>query len=103
MSLDIWFKEDIANILRAANEANLSALAVAGGADPAEDAPHTHSAELRRAYREGFVAALVTLSLAFGLSTPAGTGDIFTTEAHRPHRLGEPSLRSLRLCGANRR
>lgn len=66
MGLDIWFRDDIANILRAANEANLSAItageeaSIAGGTGGA-------ASELRSAYRRGFVSALVTLSQALGL------------------------------------
>lgn len=66
MGLDIWFRDDIANILRAANEANLSAIMageeasrVGEGGDPAKD--------LRWAYRRGFVAALAALAQALGL------------------------------------
>ena len=66
MGLDIWFKEDIANILRAADEANLSALAAGGGAFLAGAAGEP-AIELRCAYRRGFVAALATLALALGL------------------------------------
>ncbi len=67
MGLDIWFKEDIANILRAADEANLSALAASEGASMA-GAMGQSGREVRCAYRRGFVAALATLALALGLA-----------------------------------
>ena len=66
MGLDTWFRDDIANILRAGNEANLSAImageeaSIAGGTGGA-------ATELRSGFRRGFVAALVTLSRALGL------------------------------------
>ena len=93
MGLDIWFKDDIANILRPANEANLSALAasedvaaIGGTAEPA--------VELRGAYRQGFVAALVTLALALGLPAPGAEME-FTTEASKAR--GDRSDRTLAL------
>jgi hypothetical protein len=55
MGLDIWFKEDIANALRAAEEC------AAGVAELGEPTPEL------RAYRAGFRAALATLAVAFGL------------------------------------
>jgi len=69
MGLDIWFKEDIANILRAADEANLSAMVAANGGDPA--ALTGEAARMRQAYRSGFSAALATVALALGLPMPA--------------------------------
>jgi len=81
MGLDIWFKDDIANILRAANEANLSALAACAHGDEAViRGASERGAELRRAYRQGFVAALTTLWLAFGLTAPGEATDMLTTE-----------------------
>jgi hypothetical protein len=59
MSLDIWFREDIKNIILAAEQANVQALeAGLGSTDP----------ELQRSYHQGFRAALSTLALAFGLA-----------------------------------
>jgi hypothetical protein len=66
MGLDIWFKDDIVNILRAANEANLSAL-VAGNYASGMGMAGEAGTELRLAYRRGFVAALATLAQALGL------------------------------------
>jgi hypothetical protein len=59
MSLDIWFTEDIKNIILAAEQANIQALETGlGVAEP----------NLQRAYHQGFRAALSTLALAFGLA-----------------------------------
>lgn len=63
MGLDIWFKDDIANILLAANEASLSAMQA--------QATSLETVELR-AYRRGFVAALATIAQALGLPTQEG-------------------------------
>ena len=79
MGLDIWFKDDIANILRVANKANLPALA---------------AVELRGAYGQGFVAALVTLALALGSPAPGAERE-FTTEASKAW--GDRSDRTLAL------
>jgi hypothetical protein len=75
MGMDIWFKEDIANILRAADEANLSALA-AGEDVCMAGVVGGPTLELRGAYRRGFVAALVTLALALGLPPPIMDGNV---------------------------
>jgi hypothetical protein len=105
MGLDIWFKEDIANILRAANEANLSALAVSEGDDRCVPGPDDRPAELRRAYRQGFAAALSTLWLAFGLPAASSAAEAFIAEnaeqseifrrlLSRPGVLREPKTRN---------
>jgi len=54
MGLDIWFKEDIRNILLGVELAN------------AQLAIHCSDAEVR-AYREGFKAALVATAASFGI------------------------------------
>jgi hypothetical protein len=58
MSVDVWFTQDIGQIILAAVHANEDALA-AGliGSDP----------QRRRAYHQGFRAALSTMALALGL------------------------------------
>jgi hypothetical protein len=66
MGLDVWFKDDIANILQAANEANLSAILASGRAS-AEESSGAADVELLRAYRRGFVAAVAALAQALGL------------------------------------
>lgn len=59
MSVDVWFTQDIRQIILAAVRANEEALA-AGLVD--RDPPH------ERAYHQGFRAALSTMALALGLS-----------------------------------
>ena len=54
MGLDIWFKEDIRNILLGVELAN------------AQLAIHCSDAEVR-AYREGFKAALAATAVSFGI------------------------------------
>ncbi|MGB9299151.1 MAG: hypothetical protein WCD51_01015 [Anaerolineae bacterium] len=58
MSVDVWFTQDIRQVILAAVRANEEALA-AGLVD--RDPPH------ERAYHQGFKAALSTLALALGL------------------------------------
>ena len=67
MGLDIWFREDIANALKAAEAA--SATTVAAMEHALVGAGQTTAPDPRylRAYREGWRAALVTVALAFGL------------------------------------
>lgn len=60
MSVDVWFTQDIRQIILAAVRANEEALA-AGLVD--RDPPH------ERAYHQGFRAALSTMALALGLPT----------------------------------
>jgi hypothetical protein len=67
MSLDIWFREDIKNIILAAEQANAQALeAGLGSTDP--DLQRACPECKRRTYHQGFRAALSTLALAFGLA-----------------------------------
>ncbi len=54
MGLDVWFKEDIRNILLGVELAN------------AHLATHYSDAEVR-AYREGFKAALAAAAVSFGI------------------------------------
>ncbi len=59
MGLDVWFREDIAAALLAAEQASAMTVAAIGCevADPVTV----------RAYRQGFRAALATIAVAFGL------------------------------------
>lgn len=100
MGLDIWFKDDIRNVLVAVNAANASASAMSGGftlrvhpngftdlderargpeqlsSFKSNEPASLSSPEELRAYREGFKAALVSTALAFGISfTPLPEGD----------------------------
>jgi hypothetical protein len=98
MGLDIWFKDDIANILRAVDEANLSALAaVSGDAQAFGGGPPA----LRQAYREGFAAALAAVALALGLALPTQGGGAGTRSARRVRELTRSG--TIRLVEAPRR
>jgi hypothetical protein len=57
MGLDIWFKDDIKNILLGVELAN------------ARLATHYSNAEVR-AYRQGFQAALAAAAVSFGICPP---------------------------------
>ena len=61
MGLDIWFREDITNALRAADVASSTTIAAVEDSDVQGDVRYL------RAYREGWRAALATIALAFGL------------------------------------
>lgn len=94
MGLGIWFKDDIANILRAVDEVNLSAML--DGARGAAGAGYAEAdLELRRAYRRGFVAALATLAQAVGL--PAADIRSELAAAMTEARLGRRNWRALPL------
>ncbi len=57
MALDVWFRSDIENALRAAEQASGAAIRAAGR----EGEPYAHG------FQTGFRAALATIALAFGL------------------------------------
>ena len=58
MGLDLWFREDIENALRAAEAASAATVAVLG---------ETGNPEVVRAYRQGYRAALAVVAQAFGI------------------------------------
>lgn len=64
MSLDIWTREDIRNILLAANAATTEVVDQA-----LEATPGASSSETIVAYRDGYQSALATLATAFGIAT----------------------------------
>ena len=63
MALDIWFKEDIANAVKAAHEAGASSLAMF------EET--TENTELVHAYGQGYRSALIAIATAFGIDLEA--------------------------------
>ena len=88
MSLDIWFREDIKNIMLAAEQANLQALQSGlWSTDP--ELQRACPECKRRIYHQGFRAALSTLALAFGLAPlplqDADDPEPPTLEARRPY------------------
>lgn len=89
MGLEVYFRRDIANVLRAtacASEGS-SALALEWMDDPDKVASTLEAEELLQAYRQGVRHALLSVGLAFGLE-PVGAGA--QTESGAP-----PSLASL--------
>lgn len=74
MSLDIFFKEDIANALRSANHGSGNAALVVQDAIKTAlennlDVPDIIANNLR-IYRQGYKDALDTIALAFGIHVP---------------------------------
>ncbi|RLC70413.1 MAG: hypothetical protein DRI52_07105 [Chloroflexi bacterium] len=82
MGLDIWFREDITNALKAAEQASATTVAAMeyalNGSSPSTtlrrctepaEGPVVSDPRYLRAYREGWRAALVTIALAFGLKS----------------------------------
>ena len=67
MGLDVFFRRDCANYLRAAAMAAEGALAVA-----LEGLTDIERAAALTAYRRGYMAALVTVGLSFGLEPATG-------------------------------
>ena len=63
MGLDVWFRDDVARILASTQET----LAQAHGAVPPLDP------ERAGAYQQGFVDALKSVAVAFGLDVPRRT------------------------------
>jgi hypothetical protein len=63
MSLDIWSRDDIRNVILAANAASADVAVRALSGD--EVAPDTH--EHLANYRAGYEAALMTMATAFGI------------------------------------
>lgn len=75
MGVEIWFKDDIRNILLSVN---------ASSADAAQWAEATHIV----AYRRGYQAALCAVALACGI--PPGQVTIRLTQANPDQRLRSP-------------
>ncbi len=67
MSLDIWSRDDIRNVILAANAASADA---AMRVIKDETSPAVQGA--LHAYREGYEAALMTLATAFGIPLSSG-------------------------------
>ena len=64
MGLDLWFREDVARMLSAAQETVDSSLSAVTAACPQEAA----------AYQRGFVDALRAVGLGFGIAMPTSLG-----------------------------
>ena len=66
MGLDIWFREDITNALKAAEQASSTTAAAIESvvSDPS----------YLRAYRQGYKAALITIAMSFGIAGSEAEG-----------------------------
>jgi len=68
----LWNDDDLAQVLAAADQANLEGLLALSGCETLPPTPLDASKnEVCSAYRSGFTAALATIALAFGLGAPA--------------------------------
>ena len=61
MALDLWFREDVARILASAHETMRASTASWSHCSP----------KLATAYQQGFLDALRSVGIAFGIATPA--------------------------------
>jgi hypothetical protein len=100
MGLNIWLKDDVANVLRAANEANLSAMWASDCGFVVEGSGEA-ARKLHRASRRGFVAVVATLTQPLGL--PVTESDREPSGAAPETRLGRrdrhPALPTLGVGG----
>lgn len=70
MGLDLWFQEDVARILASTQETMISSMAAVAPVSPEE----------ADAYQQGFVDALRSVAVAFGVAAPS------VSRQHRPVR-----------------
>ncbi len=90
MGLGIWFTEDIRNALLAANEASAATAQVAFLAEGIAGEDYLVALQ---AYQEGYMAALSTIALAFGLSPQiieASSPHINVYDEHETLLVGSP-------------
>jgi hypothetical protein len=88
MGLDVWFREDVARVLRAAWVAGRAACAGLSQADGVAGGQAGVLSREMAAYWRGYEAALATMGAAFGL---AGIGEVVEVEELRVgfgHRAG---------------
>lgn len=83
MGLDLWFREDVSRILASAYEAMQAST----------EAVDPQYPEVATIYRQGFVDALRTMAVAFGVSAPSSAE--MEPEVRRP----APSNRPVRRLG----
>ncbi|MDY7039657.1 MAG: hypothetical protein SVX38_02205 [Chloroflexota bacterium] len=70
MGLDIWFREDVARAILAAEQASATTAAAMERALSGVEGAVAGDPQYLQAYREGYKAALVTVATAFGLKSP---------------------------------
>jgi hypothetical protein len=81
MGLDIWFVEDVARALLAADQASSTTVAAMEHALGGADGSTVADPRYLQAYREGYKAALVTVATAFGLK-PLGNNPAIGSECN---------------------
>lgn len=79
MALDVYFPQDICRALLAAEQASNATWLATGGKED----------DFAQGYREGYLAALTTIALAFGLLRPDGGHE----SEWQPACLAETALR----------
>ena len=93
MGLDVWFREDVARALRAAQVAGQEAQTsmesersvLPTGASPPGGEGHAMLSREMAAYWRGYEAALATIGAAFGLTLP---GHLLLTDDFDRHQAG---------------
>jgi hypothetical protein len=75
MALDVYFREDILNVLRAAYVAGEGPTSLAAQLTHDPDLGGVPADKLLQAYRCGFITALGAVGLAFGLDSRERAGD----------------------------
>jgi hypothetical protein len=79
VGLDIWFREDVARALLAAEQASATTVAAMEHALNGAEGAMAGDPRYLQAYREGYKAALVTVATAFGLK-PLGNNPSIGSE-----------------------
>jgi len=88
MALDVYFRDDIKNILRATLVASEGSAALVGDLLQDPDLDQAMARKLMQVYKQGFASALGAVALAFGLDVPP-----FWTEVEPPAQI--PATRQL--------
>lgn len=70
MALDVYFKEDVKNILRAALLASEGSAGLISELLSSSDLDQAAASKLVYMYKQGFASALGSIALAFGLDMP---------------------------------
>lgn len=70
MALDVYFRDDIKNILRATLVASEGSAALVGDLLQDPDLDQVMAHKLMQVYKQGFASALGAVALAFGLDVP---------------------------------
>ena len=93
MALDVYFREDVQNILRATLVASEGSAALVGELLQDPDLDQLSAGKLMHVYKRGFASALGAIALAFGLDVAPLTREI-TPSARPAQRGARPALPS---------